>query len=99
MKSDGFSLDSSRRRLKDKPIPKVVDTWKKRAKASLKNRKLQYFNVPFTEIKENNFEINFNFYQDFIYEPKSYRKASEILEQLNELESEIFSGLDELKRS
>jgi len=97
MKSDGYSLDSKRRRLKDKPIPKVISEWQKKDAKKTNNKELQYFKIPYVEIEKNNFELNFNLYHNFAYEPETYREPKEILERLNSLESDILKGLEELR--
>ena len=97
MKSDGYSLDANRRRLKDRPLPDTIEEWEMRGTKPQNNKELQHFAIPYKEIESNGFELNFNFYQDFKYEAESYREPKEILEQLNTLESEILKGLDDLK--
>jgi type I restriction enzyme M protein len=97
MKSDGYSLDANRRRLRDKPLPEAIMQWKSRKTKVKNNRELQHFSIPYKEIEINGYELNFNFYQDFKYEAQSYREPKELLEQLNILETEILKGLDDLK--
>lgn len=97
MKSDGYSLDANRRRLKSKPLPSVISEWKKRNQKHSNNRELQFFSVPFSEIVANGYELNFNLYQDFIYEPQNYRAPQIILDQLSALENEILNGLENIK--
>ncbi|WP_416448390.1 N-6 DNA methylase [Leeuwenhoekiella sp. A2] len=98
MKSDGYSLDVNRRRLKDEPLPNTIEEWRQRKLKNQTNRQLDHFSIPYLEIEKNGFELNFNHYQDFIYEPENYREPKEILQQLNALESEILKGLEEFKR-
>ena len=45
----------------------------------------------------NGYELNFNLYQDFVYEPQNYRAPQVILDQLSELENEILKGLENIK--
>lgn len=97
MKSDGYSLDANRRRLKNKPLPSVISEWKKRNQKRKNDRELQYFSVPYTEIVSNGYELNFNLYQDFVYEPQNYRAPQVILDQLSSLENEILKGLENIK--
>jgi type I restriction enzyme M protein len=97
MDSDGYTLDSNRKRLKESPLPKVIKSWKERSSESQVDRKLNHFSIPFEEIKENGFELNFNLYRDFVYEPQEFEPSVEILKQLEQLEKEIQSGIAELK--
>jgi type I restriction enzyme M protein len=97
MKSDGYSLDANRRRLKNKPLPSVISEWKKRNQKRNNNRELQFFSVPYSEIAANGYELNFNLYQDFVYEPQNYRAPQVILDQLSALENEILKGLENIK--
>lgn len=97
MKSDGYSLDANRRRLKDKPLPAAILEWRNRKQKKQSNRQLQHFSIPFREIETNGFELNFNLYQDFVYEPQNYRALNEILEQLSDIENDILKGLEEIK--
>lgn len=99
MKSDGYTLDNSRKRLKESPLPEVVESYRKRDKQDQSDRRLEHFSIPFYEIKENGFEINFNLYRDFVYEPLEFEPSERILQQLKELEEEIQSGLNELIRN
>ena len=99
MKSDGYSLDSNRKKLKENPLPELIKEWDKwdDKKKFQKNRKLQYFNIPFEEIEKNKFELNLNKYKEFEYVAEEYRVPKEILSELNELEEEILIGLKSLE--
>lgn len=99
LRSDGYSLDTNRRRMKDKPLPEVIKEWKMRFNNAQSNRELQHFTIPISEIERKGFELNFNLYQEFVYEPQNYRAAKEILQQLNTLESDILKGFEELTKS
>lgn len=96
MESDGYSLDMNRKRLKNEPLPKTIELWKKRNNKGLNDRKTQHFKIPYSEIKENGFELNFNLYKEFVYEPKEFEPTSSILKKLTQLELDIKKGLDEL---
>ena len=99
MKSDGYSLDSNRKKLKENPLPVLINKWSKRneTKELQENRKLKYFNIPFDEIENNKFELNLNRYKEFEYVAEEYRMPKEILSELNELEEEILVGLKSLE--
>lgn len=97
MDSDGYTLDSNRKRLKESPLPKVIGHWKNRTQENQSDRKLVHFSIPFEEIKDNGFELNFNLYKDFVYEPQEFEPSEKILKKLTDLEFEINQGLEELK--
>jgi len=96
MESDGYSLDSNRKRMKESPLPNVIEHWRKKDSENQDDRKFTHFNIPFEEIKENGFELNFNLYKEFVYEPKEFESTKSILDKLALLESEITNGLSEL---
>lgn len=99
MKSDGYSLDTNRKKLKENPLPIVVKHWHNRFKENQTNRKLYHFSIPFLEIETNKYVLNFNKYKDFEYEAEEYRHPKHILDELFILEDEIFKGLLELRES
>ena len=96
MKSDGYSLDATRKKLKEKPLPTTVKEWNERSSKDQNNRKLQNFNIPYSEIEKNNFDLTINKYKEFEYESHEYRLPKYILEELFELENEILKGLDDI---
>ena len=97
MESDGYSLDTNRKRLKNQPLPKALEEWKKRNNRNQKDRQGQHFSIPFEEIKRNDFELNFNLYKEFVYEHQEYEKPSSIYKKIEVIEKEIVEGLKELK--
>lgn len=96
MDSDGYTLDSNRKRLKESPLPEVIKNWKARNKEAQSDRKLNYFSIPFEEIKDNGFELNFNLYKDFVYETQEFESADKILSKIKQLETEIYESLNKL---
>lgn len=96
MNSDGYSLDATRKKLKDNPLPEVLEAWITREKKDQQNRKLKYFGIPFNEILDKKYALNINQYKEFEYEAQEYRLPKYILEELFELENEIIKGLNSL---
>lgn len=96
LKSDGYSLDTRRERLKETPLPTVIQEWNSRQDKKQKDRKLQHFLIPFKEVQKNGYELNFNLYKEFTHETPTYRNSEEILAQLSNLENEILKGLNGL---
>jgi len=63
LKSDGYSLDDNRRRLKDFPLPDTKLAFKKREKTRTIDRKT-YFFVPLEEIQKNDLDLSYNRYKE-----------------------------------
>lgn len=102
MDSDGYTLDNSRKKIKnDFPLPETVTQFKaKDEKNSLqKDRKQKHFYVPVSEIEENSFELNYNLYKEFAFELHNYKPPHELIKKLIELESEINKGIHTLNSS
>lgn len=95
LESDGYSLDDNRRRLKDFPLPETKLAFDKREKAKIKDRKSHFF-VPLEEIQENDLDLSFNRYKEYVYEEQTYEPPKEILAKLITLEKEILKDMEEL---
>lgn len=95
LQSDGYSLDDNRRRLKDFPLPDTVKEFESRNKSKTKDRKSHFF-VPITEIQDNDLDLSFNRYKEYVYVEKTYDPPKEILAKLIMLEKEILNELEEL---
>jgi type I restriction enzyme M protein len=95
LKSDGYSLDDNRRRLKDFPLPETKAAFDNRKKSKTKDRKSHFF-VPIEEIKENDLDLSFNRYKEYEYIEQTYESPKEILAKLMKLEKEILKDMQEL---
>ena len=95
LKSDGYSLDDNRRRLKDFPLPEVKVAFEKREIENTEGRK-SHFYVPITEIQENGLDLSYNRYREYEYVQQEYAPPKEILSKLLVLEREILKNMDEL---
>lgn len=96
MKTDGYSLDTNRKKLKENPLPIAIKHWQNRHRENQEDKKLQHFSIPFSEIEKNKYELNLNKYKEFQHEVEEYRQPKFILEELLMLEQEIFNGLAQL---
>ncbi|WP_293914023.1 MULTISPECIES: class I SAM-dependent DNA methyltransferase [unclassified Sphingobacterium] len=102
MDSDGYTLDNSRRKIKnDFPLPETVKQYKTKDEKSnpQKDRKQKHFYVPVSEIEENGFELNYNLYKEFVFEEQDYEPPHKLIEKLMELETEINEGIHILNKS
>jgi len=97
MKSDGYSLDDKRTKLKDSDLPDIVAKWKSRKEQVENNRKSQFFYVEKKLIEDNNFDLSINRYKEMEYEEVKYEDPKVILEKIEKLEEEIIKGIKELK--
>ncbi|SHM04690.1 class I SAM-dependent DNA methyltransferase [Flavobacterium saccharophilum] len=97
MINDGYSLDVSRKQLKQKPLPQVVNAFKDRLQLSDFDRKKDHFFVSLDDIKNNNFQLSFNQYKSFVYENQEFEDPKILLNKLLDFEKEIVDGLEELK--
>jgi type I restriction enzyme M protein len=95
LQSDGYSLDDNRRRLKDFPLPETKEAFKKRNKTKTTDRKSQFF-VPIAEIQENDLDLSFNRYKEYVYIEQTYEPPKVILAALIKLEKEILKDMEEL---
>lgn len=93
--SDGYSLDDNRRRLKDFPLPETKEIFSKRNKTKTKDRKSHFF-VQIAEIQENDLDLSFNRYKEYVYKEETYEPPKEILTKLMILEKEILKDMEEL---
>ncbi|PWN67660.1 N-6 DNA methylase [Chryseobacterium oncorhynchi] len=101
MDSDGYTLDNSRRKIKnDFPLPQTVKQYKTRDEKShsQKDRKQKHFYVPVSEIEENGFELNYNLYKEFVFEETSYEEPAKLLKQVLKIEEELFLSLKQLEK-
>ncbi|MCA9379870.1 N-6 DNA methylase [Candidatus Dojkabacteria bacterium] len=97
MKSDGYSLDDKRTKLKDSDLPDIVTRWQTRKDQTENNRKSQFFYVEKQLIEDNNFDLSINRYKEMEYEEVKYEDPKVIIEKIETLEQEIVAGLSDLK--
>lgn len=95
LKSDGYTLDDNRRRLKDFPLPETKLAFENRNKTKTKDRK-SYFFVGIAEIQKNDLDLSFNRYKEYVYVEQQYDTPKNILSKLIALEKNILIGIEEL---
>ena len=102
MQADGYSLDDKRSPLdgskhENDNIPDIINRFH-----NLENEKNQLpteqsFFVTKADIVENGYDLSINRYKEVVYEQVNYEKPIVILAEIEQLESEISQGLNELK--
>jgi type I restriction enzyme M protein len=92
MTADGFSLDQKREFIDGKgDIPDVIEKFKTKAESD------KSFIVPFSEIKENEYNLSPQRYKKIEYEEVEYEKPEVIIERVLKEEEEIKKELEELR--
>ena len=97
MKADGYSLDDKRSPIAENDIPDIIARFNNLAGEVDRERTEQSFFVPKDEIVQNDYDLSINKYKKTEYVAVEYPPTSEILAQLNELETKIQAGLKELE--
>jgi type I restriction enzyme M protein len=97
MKADGFSLDDKRSPIADNDIPDIINRFHNLAGEEGRERTEQSFFVPKQEIVDNGYDLSINKYKKTEYKAVEYAPTSEILAEINELETKIQEGLKELE--
>ena len=108
--STGFSPDSGEMSEGQKGeyhsknnIPDIIKKWHDFAvrqlaeKQSLTDRKAQCFTVPFSELKENDWDLSINRYKEIEYKEVKYDAPAEIILSIEELDKQRSKALTTLK--
>jgi type I restriction enzyme M protein len=104
MQADGFSLDDKREVLKHPDggrntgdLHETYRRYQAREAEAQDDRTQKHFYVPADEIEKEGYDLSLNRYKQSIYRAAQYRPAAELLQLLEEYETKIKAGLDELK--
>ena len=98
MHADGYSLDDKRAFIDGKgDIPDIIQRYRKRHEETPKDRKGKCFFVPFSEIKDNGYDLSISKYKEIEYEEIQYEKPEVIIEKIADLEDKIKTNINELK--
>ena len=99
MEKDGYSLDDKRNFIDGKgDIPDIIERYKKRREESPTDRKGKCFFVPYSEIKENGYDLSISKYREIEYEEVEYEKPEVILDKIEAIEDQIKANVAELRR-
>ncbi len=97
MKADGYSLDDKRAETKDNDIPDIVARFKDLDSEQERKRTDKSFLVPFSEIKENDWDLSINRYKEIIYEEVEYDPPADIIADIKALDAERTNALKMLE--
>jgi len=102
VQADGYSLDDKRTELdlnkhQDNNLPDVLKKWKDRTEIEHNPRTAQCFLVPRAEIAANNYDLSINRYKEVPISSVEHASPLSILDQLDDMETEIKTRLNELR--
>ncbi|WP_445166996.1 type I restriction-modification system subunit M [Mycolicibacterium sp. Dal123E01] len=96
--ADGFSLDDKRNPVEANDLPDVFRRWAERNGSELeRGRTEQSFCVAKNAIVAQGYDLSLNRYKEVVHNEVEHRPPLEIIAEIEKLESEITSGLAELK--
>lgn len=98
MESDGYSLDNARKRTINFPLKDMLDEWKHKNDREQSNLELNHFEIPVDKIEENDFELNFNLYKQYVYIPEKFEATESLLKKIKVLENSISEQLSQLDK-
>jgi type I restriction enzyme M protein len=97
MKADGFSLDDKRSPVEQNDIPDVIARFNARFTEPERERDQQSFFVPKDEIVGNDYDLSVNKYKKIEYVAEEYPPTSQLLAEINDLETQFQKELKALK--
>jgi type I restriction enzyme M protein len=97
MTADGYSLDDKRNDIKDNDIPDVLNRYHNLKEEKGRARTDKSFLVPFKEIKENDWDLSINRYKEIVYDEIVYDAPSDIIKDIETLDTERNQALAALK--
>jgi len=97
VEADGFSLDDKRDPIDKNDLDDCLARWQARDAKRDIDRKSKGFVVPVAEIREANYDLSLNRYQQRVYEEEMYDAPRVILQQMTTLNEEIASDLAALE--
>ena len=97
VEADGFSLDDKRDPIEATDLPGCLASWQLRNAKKGTDRKSKSFFVAADEIRNANYDLSFNLYQDRVYEAKAYDSPKAILDRMKSISDDISRDLAELE--
>lgn len=97
VRADGFSLDDKRNPVEANDLPDVLARWQARDAEKDRTRTDQSFLVPKADIVAEGYDLSLNRYKEVVYEEVEHRAPLDIIADIERLDAEISSDLEELK--
>lgn len=98
MKADGYSLDDKRNPIAENDITDIIERFNNLDKEEERTRKDKSFLVPVEEIREKGYDLSINKYKEIEREKVEYEASDVIIARIEQLEEEIQSAMEELKK-
>ncbi|WGE55721.1 type I restriction-modification system subunit M [Actinobacillus equuli subsp. equuli] len=108
VQADGYSLDDKRTPIEQNDLPLVEQTWQKYREMVLNNQETEIqaqfgdktqpsFVVDVQDIVANGYDLSINRYKEVVHQEQEYESPAIIMQRIEDLETEIQSGLQALK--
>lgn len=98
MTADGYSLDDKRSPIAENDIPDIIERFNNLEAEENRERTEKSFFVDKQEIVDNDYDLSINKYKKVEYVAIEYPSSEEIIADLDELEMQIGSEMEELKK-
>lgn len=98
MQADGYSLDDKRSEIAENDIPDIIQRFHNLDGEKDRERTEKSFLVPKKELVDNDYDLSVNKYKKVEYVPVEYPPTSEILDELDRLNTQVTNELAELRR-
>ncbi|MFV0633986.1 type I restriction-modification system subunit M [Demequina sp.] len=97
VQADGYSLDDKRNPVDANDLPDVLARWNNRDAEADRARTEQSFMVPKADIAAQGYDLSLNRYKEIVHDEIAHRAPIDIINDIEKLETEIATGLAELK--
>ena len=98
MKADGYSLDDKRNPIAENDITDIIERFNNLDKEEERTRKDKSFLVPVEEIREKGYDLSINKYKEIEREKVEYEASDVIMGRIEQLEEEIQSAMEDLRK-
>jgi len=98
MTADGYSLDDKRTPNSKNDIQDIIERWKNINVEYKRMRTDTSFMVPADDIRSNNYDLSINRYKVVLYEYNVFNTPEVIIKQIEELDNQRATILEELKK-
>lgn len=91
-------MDDKRSPIKDNDIADIIARYQNRKDEHTRSRTEKSFLVPLVEIEQNNWDLSINRYKEVVYEQVQHDSPTEIIAEIERLDTERAQALAVLKR-